>query len=73
MAQRYIVNSFVVPDLMHQFSCSVKERIHYHCTKLMYRSILRLPSFLPFYGATAQIGPWPPPLRFLNHTQLDTR
>jgi hypothetical protein len=25
-------------------------------------------SFLPYYGATAQIGPWPPLLRFLNHT-----
>jgi hypothetical protein len=30
--------------------------------------------FLPSYGATAQIGPWPPLfLRFLNHAQLDTR
>jgi hypothetical protein len=28
---------------------------------------------LPSYGATAQIGPWPPLLRFLNHTQLDMR
>jgi hypothetical protein len=28
---------------------------------------------LPSYGATAQIGPWPALLRFLNHTQLDTR
>jgi hypothetical protein len=26
------------------------------------------PSFLPSYGATGQIGPWPPLLRFLNHT-----
>jgi hypothetical protein len=26
----------------------------------------------PSNGATAQIGPWPPPLRFLNHTELDT-
>jgi hypothetical protein len=24
------------------------------------------------YGATVKIGPGPPPLRFLNHTQLDT-
>jgi hypothetical protein len=24
------------------------------------------------YGSTAQIWPWPPPLRFLNHTELDT-
>jgi hypothetical protein len=27
----------------------------------------------PSNGSTAQIRPWPPPLRFLNHTQLDTR
>jgi hypothetical protein len=26
----------------------------------------------PSNGSTDQIGPWPPPLRFLNHTQLDT-
>jgi hypothetical protein len=26
---------------------------------------------LPSYGTTAQIGPWPPLLRFPNHTQLD--
>jgi hypothetical protein len=30
-------------------------------------------SFLPSYNATAQIGPLPPLLRFLNHTQLDIR
>jgi hypothetical protein len=23
-------------------------------------------------GSTTQIWPWPPPLRFLNHTELDT-
>jgi hypothetical protein len=27
----------------------------------------------PSNGATAQIKPWPPPLRFLNHTQNQTR
>jgi hypothetical protein len=27
----------------------------------------------PSKGSTAQIGPWPPPLKFLNHTELDTR
>jgi hypothetical protein len=27
----------------------------------------------PSNGSTAQVGPWPPPLRFLNHTELDTR
>jgi hypothetical protein len=27
----------------------------------------------PSNGSTAQFGPWPPPLRFLNHTELDTR
>jgi hypothetical protein len=26
----------------------------------------------PSNGYTAQIVPWPPPLRFLNHTKLDT-
>jgi hypothetical protein len=31
----------------------------------------RCPS-LPSYGSTAQLGPWSPPLRFLNHTELDT-
>jgi hypothetical protein len=30
------------------------------------------PSTHPTNGATAQLGPWPPPLRFLNHTELDT-
>jgi hypothetical protein len=30
------------------------------------------PIFLPSYGATAQIGPWPPLLRLLNHSQLYT-
>jgi hypothetical protein len=29
--------------------------------------------FHPSNGSTAQIGPWPPLLRFLNHAQLDTR
>jgi hypothetical protein len=29
--------------------------------------------FHPSYGSTAQRGPWPPPLRFLNHTELDAR
>jgi hypothetical protein len=26
----------------------------------------------PSIGSTAQIGSWPPPLRFLSHTQSDT-
>jgi hypothetical protein len=29
-------------------------------------------SIHPSNGSTAQIGLWPPPLRFLNHTELDT-
>jgi hypothetical protein len=35
--------------------------------------VLVLFYILPCYGATAQIAPWPPLLRFLNHTQLYTR
>jgi hypothetical protein len=27
----------------------------------------------PTNGSTAQIGPWPPPFRFPNHTELDTQ
>jgi hypothetical protein len=27
----------------------------------------------PSNGFTAKIGPWPPPLRFHNHAELDTR
>jgi hypothetical protein len=27
----------------------------------------------PSNGSTARIGPWPPPLGFLNNTELDTR
>jgi hypothetical protein len=30
-------------------------------------------SIYPSSGSTAQIGPWHPPLRFLNHTELDTQ
>jgi hypothetical protein len=30
-------------------------------------------SILPSYGATAQFGPCPPPLKFLNHTESGTR
>jgi hypothetical protein len=32
-----------------------------------------IPSIHPSNGSTAQIGLWPPRLRFLNHTELDTR
>jgi hypothetical protein len=38
-----------------------------------FRTLVLLLTFRPSNGSTARIGPWPPPLRFLNHTELDTR
>jgi hypothetical protein len=34
---------------------------------------IRIQNIHPSKGSTAKIGPWPPPLRFLNHTELYTR
>jgi hypothetical protein len=46
------------------------ERVREESGRLFYYSFIYI---LPSYGATAQITSWPPLLRFLNHTQLDTR
>jgi hypothetical protein len=41
-------------------------------TNYTFHTLMIQPSFSS-YGATAEIGSWPPLLTFLNHTQLDTR
>jgi hypothetical protein len=51
----------------------IKTEVKEELKKLHNKHPHNLFSFNPSNFSTSQIGPWPPPLRFLNHTELDTR
>jgi hypothetical protein len=70
-AQNYIVLLFVLEILLNRFLLAPRLWNGQVVLPVLLYSIH--PSIRPSDGSTAQIGPWPPPLRFLNHTELDTR
>jgi hypothetical protein len=58
-------------SLVKIFFSALLSSIFNLCSSRKKRNRLKVEEFHPSNGSTAQVWPWPPPLRFLNHTQLD--